>query len=567
MLSGIVGRLSTPRNRTSLNKGEPRVDTGGMEIRLMRGILCVALVSGVLAPTVASASAATFSPEAHCRAATMFATKAAPSTSADPQYGVLIANPVYRASDYSAGARLAMVSLDWSQWEPSNGSFSDSYIAQEASIVAGYRNAGFTIGINLGLNHAPAWALALPEGQLVDQLGHSSGTINLEFSQSARLATQAYIDNVQASVGSVSYYTISFSNSSEAVYPSTSANQWWAFDAAAQGDTSGLPAGTAPSPMPGWVPGSTTWDGSAVTVPEVQSWFNWYEGALASALGWEMSTIRAAGFAGNFQLQLAGDGANPWVYTNRIAADLAPESYDPYFTLNGGAVYQVLLDDMPSLSGVVIDVTSVGDGSGTPADNLCTAADSSVNWQTDSQVDDWSSIRWLAYLAGQHGLPVIGESTGQNSASQMALDFSLVHGCDLIGLMWAFDSQLYGGKYATVADYAQQIGTPIAVSASLSPTSHVYSTRSKGTTSAAASFVVTNTGTGSLTISSVAESGTAFDVVNDTCLSGPLAPSASCSLGATFSPPADSSYTGTVTIHDNAPSSLPVIQLSGQALG
>jgi len=149
----------------------------------------------------------------------------------------------------------------------------------------------------------------------------------------------------------------------------------------------------------------------------------------------------------------------------------------------------------------------------------------------------------------------------------MALDFSLAHACGLIGLMWAFDSQLYGGEYATVADYAQQIGTPITVSASLSPTSHVYSTRSKGTTSAAATFVVTNTGTGSLTIGSVVEAGTAFNVASDTCLSGPLAPSASCSLGVTFSPPADASYTATVTIGDNAPSSLPVIQLSGRALG
>jgi hypothetical protein len=39
----------------------------------------------------------------------------------------------------------------------------------------------------------------------------------------------------------------------------------------------------------------------------------------------------------------------------------------------------------------------------------------------------------------------------------MATAFSLAKSCGLIGLQWAFDSQLYNGSYATLADYSALI--------------------------------------------------------------------------------------------------------------
>ena len=142
--------------------------------------------------------------------------------------------------------------------------------------------------------------------------------------------------------------------------------------------------------------------------------------------------------------------------------------------MNAGAVYQVLLQDLPDLSKTVVNISSVGDGSGTPANNACQASDTAVNYSTNSTTDSWSSTRWLSYLAKLHGMPVMGESTGNNSAAQMSTDFALTKACGLIGLQWAFDYQLYGGKYATLADYSALIhgssnadGSPVVTALAL----------------------------------------------------------------------------------------------------
>jgi hypothetical protein len=491
---------------------------------------------------------------------------AAISTAANPAYGVLIANPTYQSPDFHAGVRLAVISLSWSQWEPTAGSFSPSYLAQEAKIVAGYRNAGFTVGVNLGLNYAPAWVMAMPAAHLVDQRGALSATANFEFNDGVRKAANVYINGVVNVLGPVSYYTIGTSDRSEALYPTTSSGQWWAFDANAQGKANGLTTGQVPTPLPGWVPGASTYQGQTLTTAQVQGWYDWYQNGLISSLAWEMRTLRSAGFTGSFQLQLVGDGANPWVYSHRVAAYLAPQTYDAYSTLNAGAVYQAMLSRLPDLTGLVVDVTSVGDMSGSPADNSCLSSDSGVS-MSDAQVNKWSSIRWLTYLAGQHGLPVIGESTGQNSAAQMTHDIALMTACGLIGLQWAFDAQLYDGVHASIADYASRIGTATSPVISMPVTSHQYSTRSANTTSSPASFTVTNSGTAPLTISAVTERGAGFAISTNTCTAHPIAASASCTIAATFTPPADTSYTGTISLTHNASGSPRNITLTGSALG
>ena len=383
---------------------------------------------------------------------------ALPSTAITPEYGVLNGDPTLARMDYGAGIRLAMVPLNWSLWQPSAGTFSATYEAQELGVVNQFIQQGFTVGINMALNNAPSWALSTPNNQLVDQFGTQSGTLNFEFSSAVQSLTGAYVSSVVATFGSrISYYTLGASLTTEAIYPTTSTNQWWAFDAYAQNQQSGLPAGVGPNPLPGWIPGASTYNGTTLTNAQVLGWYNWYIGALANFIGWEKALIDGAGYTGYYQLNWPGTGANPWVYNYRLTTDLAATSHDTFGDLNDGAVYSVLLNDLPDLTGVVVDVTSVGDGSGTPANNACQSGDANVNYQTDSSVDSWSSTRVLAYLAGQHNLPIIGESTGQNSTAQMATDFTVTEACGLIGLQWAFDIQLYNGSYATLTDYSNQI--------------------------------------------------------------------------------------------------------------
>jgi len=62
--------------------------------------------------------------------------------------------------------------------------------------------------------------------------------------------------------------------------------------------------------------------------------------------------------------------AEPMIVSTRIAADLAPVSYDSYFTMNTGANWQLNLSNpaMKAVGNTAVDISSVGDGSGVPND-------------------------------------------------------------------------------------------------------------------------------------------------------------------------------------------------------
>jgi len=95
-----------------------------------------------------------------------------------------------------------------------------------------------------------------------------------------------------------------------------------------------------------------------------------------------------------------------------------------------------------------------------------------------------------------------------------------------------------------------------------SPTTPLtFPTQLIGTTSAPQSTTLNNSGTKPLTISSVTYSGESFHM-RTTC-KGSVAPGASCSITATFTPQAENVTTGTVTIHDSASSKPQFVELVG----
>ncbi len=373
-------------------------------------------------------------------------------------FGVLAADPDYLSADTAAGLRLAMINIGWDEWEPEQGSFDDAYISQQAATVAEYLSAGWTVAVDVGLQSPPSWALGLPYGQLVHQDGNSSGTPDYEFSEAVRAAATTYISSVVSSLTGVSYYRIGLSTSGEMLYPPVSDNQWWAFSPLAQGSASGLPAGVGVAPMPGWVPGSTTWDGEAVTQAMVQSWYDWYLGALINAHTWEIDSFRQAGYQGLLQYVMPGVGAVPSLYQQSIAGELAPNPDDPYNTMNTGAVWWDVLPQLP-LTGAVVDISSVGDGSGDPVNNVCQASDSSVDYTSQpSVIESWSATRWLTYLAGLNHLPVMGENPGNITPAELPAIMSQVQACHLTALQWAWDYTLNeSGPYVSLSDYAQAI--------------------------------------------------------------------------------------------------------------
>ena len=94
----------------------------------------------------------------------------------------------------------------------------------------------------------------------------------------------------------------------------------------------------------------------------------------------------------------------------------------------------------------------------------------------------------------------------------------------------------------------------------MSPTSLTFASQTVGTTSAAQTVTLTNSGTGSLSISSIAASGN-FAETNNCGTS--LAAGASCTLSVTFTPTAAGTLTGAITFTDNAAASPQKVSLSG----
>jgi len=319
--------------------------------------------------------------------------------------------------------------------------------------VTAFRRSGFEIAVDIGLQYQPSWVLSLPGGQLVDQYGDLSGTANFEYNKTVRIAAAWYIAQVVKSLGTVQYYRVGLSANGEILYPEAPNNNWWASDPVAQGIASGLPQGVGPAPMPGWVPGTSTYQGIPVSQQQVAAWYRWYLGASINAHIWEIETYRAAGYHGLLELVMPGDGAKPNLYHAELAADLTDIPDDSFHTMNTGAVWTVVLNHLAKLKGVIVDISSVGDGSGSPANNVCRASDAAVPMDS-AKVINWSDTRWLSYLARKHGLAVMGENPGNDPTSALPAILRLVRDCGLVALQWAWDFQLRDGHYATLAALA-----------------------------------------------------------------------------------------------------------------
>jgi hypothetical protein len=112
-------------------------------------------------------------------------------------------------------------------------------------------------------------------------------------------------------------------------------------------------------------------------------------------------------------------------------------------------------------------------------------------------------------------------------------------------------------------------GTGIQPQVSFSPTTvPVFPATTVGTTSAAQTVTLTNSGTSQLAISAISTTGNFSQT--STCVSsggsGTLQPGAQCAIQVKFSPTAAGSLTGTLVIAHNAPGSPLTIGLSGTAL-
>jgi hypothetical protein len=106
-------------------------------------------------------------------------------------------------------------------------------------------------------------------------------------------------------------------------------------------------------------------------------------------------------------------------------------------------------------------------------------------------------------------------------------------------------------------------GANPAPAVTLAPTSLTFGSQLLNTTSAAQPVTLTNTGTGPLTISSIAASGDFAQTNTCGTLPAMLAANANCTISVTFTPTATGTRTGTLTITDDAANSPQTVGLTG----
>jgi len=111
-------------------------------------------------------------------------------------------------------------------------------------------------------------------------------------------------------------------------------------------------------------------------------------------------------------------------------------------------------------------------------------------------------------------------------------------------------------------------GTGTGPAVSLSPTSLAFGNQPVGTSSTAQTVTLTNSGNATLSITSVAITGSnASDFAQTNTCGSSVAAGASCTISVTFTPSASGSRTASVSISDNASGSPQAVSLSGTGRG
>ena len=392
---------------------------------------------------------------------------------AEPAWGLLASTCSASdiAANRAAGIGLVEVEAYWDRYLPTAaGVVNSDYAADLRRRVTACLDAGFHVVLGTGTQYPPSWVRGLAGAALVDQRGKSPtpGAVDTVFSAAVRSAEDDYLTRLVAGLPATRLdgVRIGTSTAGEIGFPGPNEagdgflQSWWAFGAAPQQGT-GLATGTPRSPMPGWIPGRTTWNGTTVTSAMARNWFLWYSRSLVYGLKGQVDALRAAGYTGAVHLPSPGKGVLPADLTTASNA-LLNGAGDRDGSLGRGLNY---VDQFPVLAGnvsgpLVVDLTGVDDATAVtaralnPARDQCATGDATASVATGTEVASWSNLRFARAQAARAGLAAVGENPGPPAAqtggtassdpeaAQVRRSPAYARGCALAGFFLAFESVL-----------------------------------------------------------------------------------------------------------------------------
>jgi hypothetical protein len=362
-------------------------------------------------------------------------------------FGTLDTQPGTAGTEARAGVTMAMLELNWGEFEPRPGAVDSGYVTAMQSRLGAYRAAGMQVTLGLGLHYTPPWVFGLPDSTYTDADGNTSGEANLVHSRAVREAAARYLSMVAGCLPLTEFWAVRLTSGGncEMLYPD---GGYWAFGRAAL-TGAGLAPGMAPNPFPGWRPGRP-----GLSPAQIAQWVDWYVGGLADVTRWQMEQLSGLGFTGYYQTLTPGSGTRPgelaWLGHNGLPPDE---------TTGVGAVwdrYYAMLRALPAdKARVMAYISSVADTSG--GDDVTEPSDGAIPL-TSPATDRWSATRWITRIAREHGLAVGGENPGYgipaslnarytdtSASGMMATALRQARAAGFEVFYWAHDVRLWDG--------------------------------------------------------------------------------------------------------------------------
>ncbi len=359
----------------------------------------------------------------------------------------------------SIGLRVAVVSLSWDRFEPVNGVFDQGYAEEILRKKKSLQKLGYKLQLDPGVQYPPGWIFSVPHARYKNQFGDlfitgDPGTSlpNVVFNREIRVAIGRYFHEIFSRLGTDwDFIRLGCGKFGELNFPgnkfSGHTNCYWAFDDVAQGKSTGLPDGIPPCPVPGWIPGTSSSGNTAARI-----FIEWYLDALKNYQAWQIATVRRD-YRGDICMLYGSWGLRPGWLNAAVAGDLG--GFTP--SEKNGEVQQGfdwarMVRDLPDRR-IIVYCTWV-DG---------TLANRDLADDRSSDQARWSPVHWQAGLAGDHPLKLRtwGENTGGNNREAMLLAFERVKQFGLMGLVWAFERDLFLQPnplgHATFSDFTAAI--------------------------------------------------------------------------------------------------------------
>jgi len=370
-------------------------------------------------------------------------------------YGALEMSPEHAVNGRKAGWNVAMVPVSWSRFEPRPGFFDQKYIDEVLAKKQALLKLGYKLQIDLGVQYPPAWVADLPQGRYKNQYGDlfisrqpGEDLPNVVFNAGVRAHMAAYFDGVFTRLGTDwDYVRLGCARFGELNYPrhkfGEHGNCYWAFDDLAQGKTAGLPEGVTACPVPGWIPGTISQSHDFA-----RKFIGWYLDCLKNYQEWQIATVRKR-YGGDICMLYGSWGLRPGWLEGAIAGDLdGRTSCERNGEIQQGFDWSRMISSIRDPRVIV----------------YCTWIDGTIKNKDicdDDSADParWSPVHWQSNLARVNPLRlrVWGENTGGNNLDAMRLTFDRIRRFDLMGIMWAFDSELYADPshgFATFENYS-----------------------------------------------------------------------------------------------------------------